>query len=373
MKKFFTIVNRQDFNSLYRFGQIQIIANRLIEISENVDLETKLFESFKTLPFFEYDEDYILLEVSSNKDIYNTLYEIFKDGRKFPSGYFQPETQKFIPYLGLPIAIFIEEVEGVFLLTSQAQKSLQIKLDTRLMLKTLPFPDLSNKIQNFIIKQESQRGTFVFWQLCKIENEYSEIIDFALIEKAMQYRILGKKSHEIQEDFYTHLLTYERYEFYPKSQIGFLYDVGDIFAYTQGVKSFKTSGFYKFLESNNQQLNNTNLIQIFEFLDNSNEIVGFKSKLTIEGLRLYVVASIFLKFKEEIRDKDSLKQTTVGKQILEFRENKQYINELNYAIFLLGGFFGYKKFYDDYYDLIGLKIFKQQEMKQKQPNQRKIK
>jgi len=357
MKKYYTIINRQDFNSLYRYGQIQLNANRLIEYKNDNDLETELYNLFTKLPFFEYDEDYILAEFNCETDIYNILYEIFTNGESYPIGFFIPETDKILQYFGHEILIKIENIVNIYLLTTEAQKSLKNKLDNRINFKVVPYKNLSNKIQNFIISQESKRGANIFWNICKIEQEFNELVDFSIISKSMEFRTLGKKSQDIQDDFFVHLLTYERYEFYPKTDVGYLYDCGDIFAFSQGLKSFKTSGFYKFLESNKPNLSNTTLIQIFEFIDTSKEIETFRNKLTIDNLRLYIVASIFLKFKDEIREKETIKETNVGKQIKAIRDNKNFISELNCAIYLIGGFFGYKKFYDDYYDLVGLDIF----------------
>jgi len=357
MKKYYTIINRQDFNSLYRYGQIQLNANKLIEYKNDNDLETDLYNLFTKLPFFEYDEEYIIAEFNCETDIYNILYEIFRDGKNYPNGYFIPETNKMLQHFGKEILIKLENIENLYLLTTEAQKSLKNKLDNRINFKVIPYKNLSNKIQNFIISQESKRGANIFCNICKIEQEFNELADFSIITKSMEFRILGKKSHEFQDDFLVHLLRYERYEFYPKTDLGYLYDCGDIFAFSQGLKSFKTSGFYKFLETNKQILSNNSLIQIFELIESSNEIETFRTKLTINNLRLYIIASIFLKFKDEIREKETLKETNVGKQIKAIRENKNFISELNCAIFLIGGFFGYKKFYDDYYDLVSLKIF----------------
>ena len=47
MKQYYTVLNRQDFNSLYRYGQIKINANRFI--NKEKDFESELFKLFQNI------------------------------------------------------------------------------------------------------------------------------------------------------------------------------------------------------------------------------------------------------------------------------------------------------------------------------------
>ncbi|NJL77285.1 MAG: hypothetical protein HC892_21955 [Saprospiraceae bacterium] len=57
-------------------------------------------------------------------------------------------------------------------------------------------------------------------------------------------------------------------------------------------------------------------------------------------------------------EKDTIKGSETGQLIGLLMKKNQFISELNAAIYLIGSFFGYSKFYDDLYELIGLNIFK---------------
>ena len=66
------------------------------------------------------------------------------------------------------------------------------------------------------------------------------------------------------------------------------------------------------------------------------------------------------KFKNDLRERESIKGSDTGQTIQIIKKHNKFINELKHAVYLTGAFFGFKKFYDDYYELVGLNIFKDQ-------------
>ncbi|HTO17520.1 MAG TPA: hypothetical protein VLZ83_17270 [Edaphocola sp.] len=325
---FLYIITKQEFTSLYRFGFIPVIQEKVLELKglSEKEIETDIIKSFLSLPFFVGDEEYLFIS--------------FGD---FPSS---------------DNKIFIENVLEVIPLTSAARHSYQMKFDKKIVFSQAKFEKIINKVEEQIDIQERLNGAKAFWTLCKVQEPYKELINSEKINEVYNCRINGLKSDNFTSDYFVHALVYERYEFFPNSDLGFLYDVGEIFAHSKQKQSFRGSGYYKFLEQNKPIFENKNLLDLVGYISKASEIVKFTEQLTINDLKHYIVAALFFKFKSDLQEKDSIKGSETGKIIGTLRSSNQFIPELNTAIFLTGLFFGYEKFYDDLYALTGLHIFK---------------
>lgn len=322
------IITKQEFTSLYRFGFIPVIQEKILELKglSEKEIETDIIKSFLSLPLFVGDEEYLFISF-----------------REFPSSNSR---------------ILIENVLEVIPLTSAARHSYQMKFDKKIIFSEAKFEKVINKVEEHIDIQERINGAKAFWSLCKVQEPYKELIDSEKINEVYNYRINSLKSDNFASDYFIHALVYERYEFFPNSDLGFLYDVGEIFAHSKQKQSFRGSGYYKFLEQNKPVFENKNLLDLIGFISKASEIEKFTEQLTINGLKHYIVAALFFKFKSDLQDKDSIKGSETGKIIGTLRSSNQFISELNTAIYLTGLFFGYEKFYDDLYALTGLHIFK---------------
>ena len=322
------IITKQEFTSLYRFGKIPLVAEKIMDTENRntTEINNLVYNSFLSLPHFVGDEEYLIIGFENN----------LMDG----------------------IWLGIEHVSEVIPLTRAAKNSFEMKFDIKLDFKEARFEETVHKVEEHIDIQERYRGAKAFWSLCKVENEYEPLLSNDIIESAYQKRIDSKKSNDFQDNFFIHLLAYDRYEFFPNTDLGYFYDVGEILAHSKGAPSFRGSGFHSFLENNKHELANKSLIELGKTILETHEVVKFTEQLTANGLKQYIASAIFLKFKEDLGERDTIKDSITGKLIGEIRKDKQFIGELNLAIFLTGSFFGYKKFYDDLYELAGLKIFK---------------
>jgi len=322
------ILTKQEFTSLYRFGKIPLISNKIIT-TENQSIEefnSKVYEGFLSLPYFVGDEEYLI--ISFENILINNIW------------------------------LEIEYVTEIIPLTRAAKNSFQMKFDTKLDFKDARFESIIHKVEEQIDIQERYRGAKAFWNLCQVKSEYEPLLKNELIESSYNKRINAVKSSAFTDDFFIHLLAYDRYEFFPNSELGYFYDIGEIFAHSKGKTSFIGSSFHSFLESNKQALSEKSFVQIAQVISESDEVIKFTEQLTSEGLKQYIASSIFLKFKDDLAERDTIKDSATGKLIGEIRKDKQFVNELNLAIYLTGIFFGYQKFYDDLYELVDLKIFK---------------
>jgi len=321
MENYLIIISKQEFTSLLRFGQIPNNPNRHININ---NVENELFNSFLNLPFFEGDEEYIIIQVE-----------------------FEIPDQKFI---------YTKNLTAIIPLTKAAKISLSSKFNSKIVFSDAVYESIIRKVEDQIEISDKIQGAKSLTEMF-FKNKKTSIQD-DILQESYLYRIKGKKSNEIQSDFFTHLVVYERYEFFPNTDLGYFYDLGEVFAHYKGKDSFKGSNYYNFLEKHKPDLREKKLSEIILFIESTNEIDSFKNLLTLDGEKLYMTAVFYLKYKGEIANKDSIKETNLSKIISWVLENNFYVNENIDALYLLGGFLGFKRLYDDYYDTIQLRIFK---------------
>ena len=323
------ILTKQEFTSLYRFGQIPLNLKKIIETvsSSKEETDAKVFEVFMSLPYFVGDEEYLII-CFENKLIKEIWLEI-------------------------------ENVSEIIPLTKAAKNSYQMKFDSKLDFGHPRFESVVKKVVEETDIQEMYRGAKAFWNLCKVKKKYEDKLSEKVIKTVYNKRMNGIKSVDFTEDFFIHLLAYDRYQFFPNTDLGFFYDVGEILAHSKGFPSLKGSGLYNYLENNKDTFAQKSFLEISEIISKSDDVLKFKEQLTVSNLRQYIVAAIFLKFKADLSERDTIQNSESSKMILEFRESKyNFTEELNFAIYLTGTFFTYKKFYDELYDLAGLKVFK---------------
>ena len=322
------ILTKQEFTSLYRFGKIPLNQNKVIEIDSNSkeEADKRVLEVFSSLPYFVGDEEYLI--ISFDKKLIDKIW------------------------------LEIKNVSEIIPLTKAAKNSYQMKFDSRLDFRPPRFENVVREVEEKIDIQEMLRGAEVYCTLCNVNKEYKDKLPGKVIKNAYLKRVNGIKSAEFEDDFFIHLLVYERYDFFPKTDMGFFYDVGEIFAHSKGKPTFKNSELYNYLERNKDTFAEKSLLEFSGIISNSPDIIKFTDQLTEGGLRKFIVAAIFLKIRADLLERDTIKDSESSILISNFRENENYTEELNFAIYITGAFFGYKKFYDDLYDMAGLKIFK---------------
>lgn len=323
----FYLVTKQEFNSLYRFGMIPLIKSKVIDaVNKNSsELDDMIYNEFLSLPFFVGDEEYLIINFENNL-VDNTWLEI-------------------------------ENVLEIIPLTRAAKNSIQLKFDTRIRFKDARFEHVIHRVEEYIDIQERFRGAKAFCKLCQIDAASQDFVSKEVITKSYYNKINGRKSEEFKDEFLVHLLSYDRYDFFPNSDLGFYYDIGQIFAHSKGKSSLVGSNFYAFLENHKQELLELDFLQIAQIISNSDAIQKFTDHLTINEIRIYLASALFLKFKNDLSERETIKGSETGRLIKKVRNESYLVKELNLAIYLTGAFFGYQKFYDDLYDLVGLKIF----------------
>lgn len=346
MKQYLSIVLRNQFNLFYRFGYTFIPNSELIgfdgAFSEEIKL--KLVNKFATTTPFEYDEEYLILHLDK-----------------------EPQVDK--PYTQFEI----QDIVAVYPLSKQAKISIESKIDQRIKLEQPIFESALPKIESEIECKEVEKAISALWAICKIEeplNEFLSVIGLNSILKGIQHRKDGTKAFKIQNgNYWEYLIAYDRFDFFPNTTLGYFYDAGQVFAYSKGLPTFEGSGIHQFLEKLNSANPTAKLPDIIKYLETEEKLKGYVSQTTASAIKQYIVAPLYLMLRDEIRKSDDITQTKLFKN-LDYL--KKFDDSFNYAVILLGAFFGFRKFYDNYYDVLNLRFYKSYKAQQKQTDKEEL-
>lgn len=102
---------------------------------------------------------------------------------------------------------------------------------------------------------------------------------------------------------------------------------------------------------------------IISCLETEEQLKGYVSQTTTGDIKQYVIAPLFLMLRDEIRKSDDIAQTRL---FMNLAYLKKFENSFNYTVILVGAFFGFRKFYDIYYEALNLRFYKNFEISQKE-------
>jgi len=333
MKQLLTVILRNQFNLFYRFGYTYVPKAYCIEFEYLSSDKTRdsLVGLFNNITPFEYDEEYVILHLVSLSEIDKEVYHF--------------ETQ---------------DIVSIYPLSMQAKNSIESKIDQRIKLEKPIFESLLQFIENKIDDNERKRAIDALWHLYGFNENVEDFISkigYENIVKGLEDRKNGIKAINITNgNYWEYLIAYDRYDYFPNSTLGYFYDAGQIFAFSNGQSTFEGGNLHKCLEdtnSKNPQIKMPNIIKQIESEEQSKSYIS----LTLEGdIKKYIITPLYLKLREEIRKTDNISESML------FRDKDWLKNEFGdsfkYVVILLGAFFGFRKFYDAYYDSLNLKFFK---------------
>ena len=340
MRQFLSIVLRNQFNLFYRFGYTFIPKPQLIEFDGIINDETKgnIIKQFSTVTPFEYDEEYLILHLEKAISRENEFAQFE-----------------------------IQDIIAVYPLSQQAKTSIESKIDQRIRLEKPVFETLLPAIEAEIENKEVEKAISALWTICKIENpleKYLSNIGTDSIFKGLEQRKNGTKANKIQGgNYWEYLIAYDRFDYFPNSTLGYFYDAGQVFAFSKGLPTFEGSGIHNFLEKINSANPTIKLPDILKFLETEEQLKGYVSKTTTDVIKQYIVAPLYLMLRDEIRKSDDIAQTKLFKNLGYL---KKFEDSFNYAVILLGAFFGFRKFYDNYYETLNLRFYKSNKVYQKE-------
>lgn len=332
MKHYLSIVLRSQFNLFYRFGYTIIPRLGLLEFEGTINGKTKvnIIKQFANITPFEYDEEYLILHFE----------KLINDDDNF-------------------VEFEIQELVNIYPLSHQAKTSIESKIDQRIRLERPIFETELPVIVTEIENKEVKKAISAVWNICKIETSIDKYIsDIGLdnIFNGLGFRKQGTKANKIQNgNYWEYLIAYDRFDYFPNSTLGYFYDAGQVFAYSKGLQTFEGSGIHKFLEKLNSANPTVKLLDIIKYLETEEQLKGYVSQTTTGEIKQYVVAPLYLMLRDEIRKSDDISQTKLFKN-LDYL--KGFGDSFYYSVILLGAFFGFRKFYDPYYEVLNLRFYK---------------
>ncbi|MDL2247164.1 hypothetical protein LJC05_00330 [Bacteroides sp. OttesenSCG-928-J23] len=333
MEQFLSVFLRAKFNLFYRFGYSFVTKTELIKFNGNITdkVKNKVVEKFETITPFEYDEEYLVLHLKKIKGERGSVFRFE-----------------------------IQDLVAIYPLSLQAKISIESKIDQRIRLEEPFFETILPKIESRFDKEEVEKGINILCKVCEIMPPIDKYISDIRIEnifRGLEHRKNGAKANKIQGcNYWEYLIMYERYDYFPNSILGYFYDAGQIFAFSKGKKTFEGSSIFHFLEKLKSEKKISELSDVISSLEVAEQSRAYVSQATVNNIKEYIVAPLFFMLKDDIRKSKDIRDAML------FRCSKdleaKYGDSFYYSIVLLGAFWGYRKFYDLYYDEINLCFYK---------------
>lgn len=342
MNTYLTILPRHQFNSLYKFGFTRIPKEYLNQISESIDVENankehlfgKILDLFEILPPFEYDEDYLILEVNLDKP-FNSADSVLR--------------------------INLTEIGKIFPLSEKAKATLSDRLDPRIIIQPPLFEEFLPEIREIIDNQDRELALELLWSIMEIKESketYLNKFNLEAIREGILLRSKGKKNFElVGKNFWTLVITYDRYNHFPREKVGYYFDLAEIFSNSQGQPTLPEDSNLYYLLSDISALKKSESKEIENILINDGRASKFLNRLNeiTNGINALKIVPLYLFLKEEARkDADSL--------FILFSKKNDFINSysdsLPYVLILLAYFFGYRNLYDKIYDYVNIPLLR---------------
>ncbi len=348
MKKYFTILLRNQFNLFYRFGFIKINKKDLIEFNDIFDdeLNNKILEYFKNLLPYEYPEDYIILILEKETiDEVNTFY--------------------------------VENLIKLMALNDEAKQLIESRLDTRIKINGSLSDKLFAKIENEIKNNNIDITLKALWHILEFDDDYLPYlnkIDKNNLLEAYNYTVKGnnfesnEKGGESKTKIYLNkylslIYSYQRKKAFPKNSLGFFYDALQIYGNYIESLDIEQSKYFKLLE----EIRIAGLKDLYEI---KNEIIKqndkskkFQEFTRLDGLELSDITTLFLYLKNNLNEcieKNDISNSILVKEKQNLLDN--FKESFKYTVVLLSAYYWFSDFYDYYYDKLNLRIFKQKEV-----------
>jgi len=338
MNEKYTIISRDEFIKLYKFGKLSLIQSQIID--ENIEKIKNIEKLLKELPF---DDEFGFLIIKFS------FYQ--KDFKNFYS-------------------LDIKNLNTLYCLSVSAKEWFSIKFNSKIRFQVMEDLDIE-EIKEFKELENIKKGSKVIFKMFNDNLENREIVKnklkvFSLTEYLLNFNKEKNYFKSEYKNFYFDLIAYQRENKFNKNDVSFLYDLIiiillksrrdiDFILYKSGNFNLKKYKSYKLLNDNKQK----NLYEHIEFIKNSQDekIKAFISNF--DNFESLVAGAIFLKIRALLDEEDGRKndyQKEIKKLVDDFKD--EYKQELSIAFYLIGSLFGYSKLYDDFYDTENLNIFK---------------
>lgn len=335
-KNYLAIISRNDYNLLFRYGYFRVNGDMVIpfdcsseELPTRVDIADKLFEDAN--PFAQMDS--IMVLHYSKNEAEKIHFDI----------------------------INIDDVEHIYPLTVDAQRSFESSFDHRVRIDTPLWGQAAMNLRKRQKLTDMKMGIHNLSKIFGLEQQIQaslHLVDEASLHSVAKLLVEGGRPSE-DDSLWTYLLMYERHDTFPKDVVksNFL-DVitvvssflmkEQVFAYDSDVCNRPVFLFVESLD------NSMKFKDIIAAVQQSEDCMGFLNKVNelCPEIDFIKVAVLFLRYKEHFINGFKVDNYVTTNPY------EKYGNGFEISVMLLGAYFGHEKTADCFYEHLPLKILK---------------
>ena len=329
MKTFLALITRDEFAALYKFGSINLSTKIFREVNEAINLNHIAYDLLKSsVCRIEYPQEYIyaLMQKKTEQD------EIVR----------------------------VSDIVALIPLTEQAKDSYVELFDKAICFQHPIFaPEFEKYYADIYLLEDRINGIKALRHICNLSVDK---LDEQLISQILDGVILRQKGTKYfnipweERKPFSMLIAYDRYQEYSKQGIGYFYDVVDMCYYLTGSN---------YIGDRDESVIGQEVVEILEnrtgkiegiCKDIENDPSGKGKKVCDKIAEIFdgfYLPVLYLSFKDKIREKNEI-DAEIIENLKKYRKEERVYDKITY---LLGGFFGYEKIYEQYYKFRNLKIF----------------
>jgi hypothetical protein len=263
--------------------------------------------------------------------------------------------------LGSKTRLNVSNVRRLYPLTTQAGQLLASRLDPRIRQQPAVFETVVEEADARLLTSETRLGSEALLEIAGFLNEQLDDALLTDVSNAVAIR-LGRREIQSDDSFWVHLITYDRYEPFPKNDYGYLYDLCVVFYRSLSVRDgkrehdagYEATTFYKALEANRDIAAGGKITQLLLSVEWADKL---RQSLTdpTTSFRKYLSAFLYLKLRQEF----AAEEYQFSRKLLEVirRTADVYRAETRVALQLLGGFLTFDKISGAYYEVMQIPLF----------------
>lgn len=367
-------IYRLRFNLLYQFGFIEVSPDEWVPYERDSTtghpdvLKASLLAK---IPAFSTADEVVLLDIELPEHSKASIEaaSVPSVGTRYPQLSMEAqaafdtlaaELNKQHPASG-NIRLNIAQVRRLYPLTEQAGQLLASRLDPRIKRQPAVFQSVVEQADQRLLTSETRLGSEALLEIAGFSHERLDEGLLQDVAKAVAIR-LGRREIQSGDSFWVHLITYDRYEPFPKNDYGYLYDLCVVFYRSLSGRDgnrghdngFEATGFYRALEANKVASTREKVTQLLLQVEWAEKLRQSLTD-TSNGLRKYLSAFLYLKLRQEFATEEYQFSRTLLEVIR--RTADHYPSETRVALQLLGGFLTFDKVSGAYYEVMQIPLF----------------
>lgn len=325
---YLTIVNRSDFNDLYKFGHLFV--HNLVPFEGELSVcrnDKYLFDAVtKYMNTYEYSTEYLLLHI-------------------------QRET-----FSGTSVEIFVKDISNVYALDAEAQASLLVSFDRRINLQISYWGDYFKELNKQQTIRQSKAGRYNCYEIFHISDDDRKQVDLSLSQKFVEdlfNDLYDQRRPNGDKCIWTYLVRYERHQPYWNDIRGYFSDAIHVF-----------ENYLKKSEINYEVADDSPLGAVLDKCScDFNHICKVftdidENRYKIDTYNYFIVASLYLYLKSYFKDGGiTYSKLHSNELLLGNAAYQKYGLDFAMAVALLGISLGQDLTYGCYYEIANLGIF----------------